>query len=69
MTDPDDLLGLEASFDLNGRRVVGIITAAEKAAPFGPGKVPDFRVTVRGATGQQVQVSMVETYMSLKYRD
>lgn len=69
MTDPKDLIGLEASFDLDGRRVVGIVTAAEVAEPYGPGKIPDFLCRVRGITGQEVDVSMCHSYMTLKYRD
>lgn len=69
MTDPKELIGLEASFDLDGKRPVGIITAAEKAEPYGPGKIPDFLVTVRGQSGRELKVSMVHTYMTLKYPD
>lgn len=69
---PEDLVGLKCSFDrvVNGKtvRVVGIITAAVGAEPFGPSKIPDFHVTVRGGSGAQVKVSMCETYMSLPDR-
>lgn len=65
MIDPKDLIGLQASFELHGRRAVGIIVAAEVAPPFGAGKIPDYRVTVRGESGREVPVSMVETFMCL----
>ena len=67
-TTAADLVGLKCSFDRDGKRVVGVVTAAQPADHYGPGKIPDFLVTVRGASGATVTVSMVETYMSFPDR-
>lgn len=63
--NPTDLIGLKCSFEHNGKRVTGIITDAKPAEPFGKGRIPDFSVTVRGASGRTLTVSMCESYMSL----
>ncbi len=62
--NPADLVGLQCTFDRGGKRLTGIVTDAKPAEPYGPGKIPDFLVSVRGASGQTVTVSLVETYMS-----
>jgi hypothetical protein len=63
-----DLIGQRVSFDHDGKRLAGIVTAAQSAEPWGRGKIPDFRVTVRGTSGRELTVSMVETYMSFPDR-
>ena len=63
-----NLVGLTCSFEYKGKRVVGVVTKAEAAEPFGKGKIPDFWVWVRGASGKEVRVSMVESYMSFPDR-
>lgn len=64
----DNLVGRSCSFQYGGKTLVGVITEAKPAEPFGKGKIPDFTVTVRGKSGQTVTVSFVETYMSLSER-
>lgn len=61
--NPQDLIGLQAGFEHHGKRLVGIVTAATLAEPWGKGKIPDFTVTVRGCSGRMLTVSLVETYM------
>lgn len=65
---PTDLIGQKASFEHDGKRLTGIVTAAENTEPFGKGEIPDFLVTVRGSTGRELKVSMVSTYMTFPDR-
>lgn len=66
--DPKQLVGLKASFEHKGQRVVGIVTDAVEAPPWGKGQIPDLTVTVRGQSGRLLTVSMVETYMTFPDR-
>jgi hypothetical protein len=63
-----DLIGQRVSFDHDGKRLAGIVTKAESAPAFGPGKIPDFTVWVRGASGRELKVSLVESYMTFPDR-
>lgn len=66
--NPSDLVGLKATFDHNGKRLTGIVTAAQDNGLTKRGAIPDFLVTVRGESGASLSVSMVESYMSFPDR-
>jgi hypothetical protein len=67
--NPTDLIGLKATFDgPNGKRLTGIITAAKDNGLTKRGAIPDFLVTVRGESGATLEVSLVESHMSLPDR-
>lgn len=62
----EDYLHKKCSFmAADGRRLVGIITECIETIPFGPGKIPDFTVTIRGASGATMTVSATESYLQL----
>lgn len=46
-------------------RYVGQVIAAAPAPPVGPGKVPDFTLTVRGKTGKTATISMTLNYATV----
>jgi hypothetical protein len=69
LTDPHPagagrFLGLAASFTHEGRRKRGIICAARYVGPTARGALPDYEVTLRGASGATVTVSLVESQLS-----
>jgi hypothetical protein len=46
-----------------GQERHGMIVEAVEALPYGPGAIPDFKVTVRGQSGRTMSVSLVESYL------
>lgn len=60
----ENLVGLPCSFDHEGKRLTGTITAAKANGLTQRGGIPDWLVTVRGQSGRSITVSFVETYMS-----
>lgn len=66
----NELLGRTVSFDhpdmpAAGVRLVGVITAAKDNARTARGNIPDFLVTIRGASGATKIVSFVEAYVRI----
>jgi len=61
--NPKAMIGKPCCFQYSGKELVGIIVDAVEAPPYGPGEIPDALVTVRGASGRQLTVSLVETYL------
>lgn len=66
----NELIGRSVSFDHPdapdvGVRLVGVVTAAKDNGKTARGAIPDFLVTVRGASGATKTVSFVETYMRI----
>jgi hypothetical protein len=57
-------VGLRCSFDYEGKRLAGVVTAQEWLGLTPRGFLPDWRVTVRGQSGKSVTVSLVESYLS-----
>jgi hypothetical protein len=57
-------LGLAASFTHQGKRLRGIVCAARYIGPTTRGAIPDYEVTLRGASGATVTVSLVESQLS-----
>lgn len=66
---PSDLIGRAVSFDHRThdgaiRRLTGVVTACRDGGFAEPGHIPDFRVTVQGASGALLEdLSMVNTHM------
>lgn len=60
------IVGKPVSFDLEGKRLVGVVTEAKDNGVTPRGHIPDLLVTVRGQSGAIVVVSFVESYMSIK---
>jgi hypothetical protein len=58
-------LGLAATATHEGRRKRGIICAARYVGRTARGGLPDYEVTLRGASGATVTVSLVESQLSL----
>lgn len=48
-----------------GRSLVGEVIALEYIGRRGPSAIPDYRLTIRGATGAKLTVSMFETYATI----
>lgn len=47
-----------------GTEMHGMIVEAVETTPYGPGKIPDFLVTVRGSnSGRKLTVSLVNSYL------
>ena len=69
MTDPhpnpDRFVGRAASFDHGGRRLVGIVETQRYTGRTVRGEIPDYDVTIRGASGAAVTVSLVESRLSV----
>jgi hypothetical protein len=63
---PGRFLGLAASFThpTNGKRLRGIVCASRYVGPTARGAIPDYDVTLRGASGSTVTVSLVESQLS-----
>lgn len=65
---PRQFVGRRISFDgpvgtpLAGRRLVGVVERAEYAGRTARGDIPDYTLTVRGASGSLLTVSLVESY-------
>lgn len=69
MITAKDLIGSKAEFDgPDGKRLTGHIIAAEGGLFSEPGHIPDFSVTVQGASGKTKTVSMVDSHMTLPDR-
>ncbi len=58
-----DLEQRPCSFIHEGKELSGMIVEAVENTPYGPGKIPDFLVTVRGASGRKLTVSLVNSYL------
>ena len=46
-----------------GKELSGMIVEAVETVPYGPGEIPDFKVTVRGQSGRTMTVSLVASYL------
>lgn len=59
-------LGLSCSFNYGTppRRLVGIVERAIYIGRTARGQIPDYSLTIRGNSGRQVEVSMVESGFS-----
>lgn len=59
------LVGRSCQFDHPGlgKRVSGVITEAVDAGVTAKGAIPDAKVTIRGASGATVEVSLVEQHV------
>jgi hypothetical protein len=67
---PTRFLGRTVSFDdpaagATSRRLVGVVDAARYIGRTSRGSIPDYRLTVRGKSGRQVEVSLVESRASI----
>lgn len=58
-------IGLRCSFDYQGKRLAGVITAQEYAGKTERGSLHDWTVTIRGQSGKCVTVSLVNSYLSI----
>jgi hypothetical protein len=62
----DSYLHKPVSFDgPKGQRLVGIVIACEEAPPFGTGKIPDYRLQVRGNSGKTLTISVCSNHAQL----
>lgn len=59
------LIGKPASFDYQGTRLVGTIVATKDAGLTERGAIPDAQVTLRGESGKELTVSMVDAHLRL----
>lgn len=59
-------IGRRATFDHNGRRLAGLIAAQEFTGYTERGNIPDYKITVRGDSGRYIEVSLVESYMTIQ---
>lgn len=68
-TDPHPntkrFVGKRCSFDHQGKRLAGVITAQEYIGRTERGAIPDYRLTVRGQSGRTLTISLVESYTSI----
>lgn len=62
----DHLLGREVIFDMEGKRVKGRVAQVEPAPDLQTGNIPDARLTILGASGRTVIVSMVGAWVRLQ---
>jgi hypothetical protein len=46
-------------------RVIGAVIAAKPTTPAQPGNIPNHILTVRGRSGRQAEVNLVEQYANL----
>ncbi len=51
---------------LAGKNLVGIVEAATYAGKTERGSIPDYALTVRGASGNTTEISLVENYASIE---
>ena len=61
---PHQWLGATARFDHQGKRLTGTVIHQEFIGLVGPSKIPDYRLTIRGASGAKMTVSMFDTYLN-----
>lgn len=63
---PGCFLGLAVAFThpMNGKRLRGIVCASRYVGRTARGAIPDYEVTIRGASGATVTVSLVESQLS-----
>jgi hypothetical protein len=61
---PSRFLGRSIRFDRDGKRLVGIVTEARYVGRTERGDIPDYELTVRGASGACITVSLVESHAS-----
>jgi len=55
--DIDPETGVEQAHTL--RRLRGVVMEATQVEPYGPGKIPNHRLMVKGSSGKQVVVDVV----------
>lgn len=68
-TDEDDphprknrFVGLAVSFDHAGRRLVGTVESQRYIGRTVRGDIPDYTLSIRGASGARVEASLVESH-------
>lgn len=47
------------------RLMQGLVVEVRDKAPVGPGKIPDYWLTVQGETGKEMDVSVVENLVNV----
>ena len=62
---PTQFIGQTARFIHQGRTLSGTVIAQEYNGRRGPSKLPDYNLTIRGASGAMMTVSMFETYADI----
>lgn len=61
---PKKWVGRTCSFLKDGKPLIGVVTAQRWAGRNNRGAIPDYTMTVRGASGRTMEISMVENYAS-----
>lgn len=61
----DHLLGKDVVFDLDGKRVKGRVAKVDPLADIQPGAIPDATLTILGASGRTVVVSLLSAWVRL----
>lgn len=62
---PTQWIGRQAHFVHQGRTLSGTVIAQEYNGRRGPSKIADYLLTVRGASGAKLTVSMFDTYAQI----
>jgi hypothetical protein len=57
-------IGLRCSFDYDGKRLAGVVTAQEWSGLTVRGAIPDWSLCIRGQSGKTLTVSLVNNYVS-----
>lgn len=65
---PKRWIGATARFDLNGKRLVGVVMSHVFTGRTAKGNIPDYEVTIRGQSGAVLTVSMHKTYMDIEWK-
>ena len=63
---PSQWIGKQARFTHEGRNLSGTVIAQEYVGRRGPSLLPDYRITVKGASGAKLSVSLFDTYMTFE---
>jgi hypothetical protein len=59
-------IGRTVRFDHGGKRLSGRLVAAHFTGFAGKGRIPDYQLTIAGASGAKMTVSMFETYADIE---
>lgn len=62
---PTQWMGRTVHFVHQGKTLSGLVIAQEYNGRRGPSKIADYNLTVRGASGAKLTVSMFDTYAKI----
>jgi hypothetical protein len=69
MTEPEpyprQFVGKRCSFNHGGKRLVGIVQKQAYIGRTERGRIPNYRLEVRGISGAVLEVDLVETYATI----